>query len=261
MRLRVIPILSLIFALALVGCESPEADDGADDQAAEAESNPIAQEDTPAEGDEAEEAEEAAEPSGPRVQETTTVSDEDLGTHPDGVGLEVGSALPALTLDTAMSDKAVDLEALADESALMIVFYRGGWCPYCNFQIRELTTSYDEFSGRGVELATVSVDQVDEATKTQEAYEIPFHVFSDPELEAHEAFNVVYEAEEEEVERLAEMGMDLEASSGQDHHSYAIPAVFLIVDGEVAWSHADLDYQRRPSIDQLLSAIDETVAN
>ena len=103
----------------------------------------------------------------------------------------------------------------------------------------------------------ISVDKVDEASKTNTTYEIPFPVLSDPELHAHEAFRVVHEASEDEVARLKGFGIDIERSSGKTHHKFAVPAVFLIdAHGVVRWAHADPDYKVRPTTAQLLAAID-----
>jgi peroxiredoxin len=79
----------------------------------------------------------------------------------------------------------VRLSDLMRRGPLLLVFYRGGWCPYCNFQIRELTAAYPEYGKRGVTPVAISVDRVEESAKTLATYSIPFPVLSDPELAAH----------------------------------------------------------------------------
>ena len=101
------------------------------------------------------------------------------------------------------------------------------------------------------------VDSAEESEKTRARYSIPFPVLSDPELTAHRAFRVIHQADEAEVKRLKGFGMDLERASGKDHHFIAIPSIFLIDEhGVVRWAHADPDYKVRPSIVQILAAID-----
>lgn len=182
----------------------------------------------------------------------------EVGTLPDGVGLAVGSAVP----DVSISDsegRQVALRDLASRGALLVVFYRGGWCPFCNFQIRELTTAFPEFQRRGVGLVAISVDRVEEAAKTNATYQIPFPVLSDPDLLAHRAFRVTRLVDDAEVARLKAMGLDIEAASGRHHHTIAIPATFLVVQGVVRWAHASQDYRTRPSTAQLLSAVDQVL--
>ncbi len=184
-----------------------------------------------------------------------TEAPDEIGTLPEGIGLKVGSEVP--------SGKAEDLEGETialdefEEGPTLLVFYRGGWCPYCNFQVREISEAAKEFEARGVKPVLISVDTVDEASKTSATYDIPFPVLSDPDLDVHEAFNVLNEVDDETYERLKKMGMDLEKSSGKKHHTIAVPAVFLLEGGTITFAHAEKDYKTRPSTEQLLNKLDE----
>jgi peroxiredoxin len=179
-----------------------------------------------------------------------------LGALPDGVGLAVGQTAP----DAALTDSEgapVSLRDLIAKGPVMLIFYRGGWCPFCNTQIHALTEAYPEFERRGVTPVAVSVDSIDEGAKSRAAFKIPFPVLSDSALGAHRAFNVLNVIADEELARLKSFGIDLEASSKQTHHTIAIPSVFVIDKlGVIRWAHAETDYKKRPSVEQLLSAID-----
>lgn len=190
------------------------------------------------------------------MNQTTAPGAERVGTLPPKVGIPVGRPAPdALLRDS--DGHEVRLEDLVTNGPILLVFYRGGWCPFCNFQIRELTKAYPEFEKRGVTPVAVSVDDVDEAAKTQATYTIPFPVLSDPDLAAHRALRVAHYADEAEVAKLRGFGIDIERSSGRKHHTIAIPSIFIIdVEGVVRWAHADRDYKVRPSTEQLLAAID-----
>lgn len=243
LNLRRLAILPLAIAL-IVGCDSPTEAPEVAEQAATA----------PEEA--APEAAEVEKPAAPRIVEAKAEADDNIGKLPEGIGLAIGESIPDVEIQNAKGE-TVKLKALAAEKPLLLIFYRGGWCPFCNFQIRELTQAYAQFEERGVTPVAISVDSVDEASKTEGAYTIPFPVLSDPDLLAHKGFKVINEVPAEDRERLKKMGMDLEASSKRDHGTVAIPGVFLI-DGEgvVRWAHANEDYRVRPSIAQLLAAID-----
>ncbi|GEM_PF-1853096 len=234
----------LFFGLAVAGCE----DDTTDDPPPQQEQ----QEQQEQQQDNAD-----SEDQEPRAAETEIPDDSDIGELPDGIGIATGESAPEVsTTDTDGND--VELLELIDDEAIVLFFYRGGWCPYCNFQIREMTQAGDQFFDRGVRPVAISVDRPDEASQTAGGYDIPFPVLTDPDLTVHEAFSVVYEADAQEVQELAEMGMDIEEASGRDHNSYAVPSIFIIDnDGVVRWSHANLDYSVRPSTDQLLTVIDD----
>jgi peroxiredoxin len=197
-------------------------------------------------------------PAAPREKAFSPTSDEALGTLPEGIGLAVGASMP----DAALHDikgNPVSLSKLREGGkSLLIVFYRGGWCPYCNFEIHDLTTAFPELQKRGVVPVAISVDKPEKAAETQASYRIPFPVLSDPDLVAHTAFSVIHTADAAEVERLRGFNIDIEGASGRTHHRFAVPALFLIdATGTVRWSHADLDYKTRPTSAQLLEVIDE----
>lgn len=179
-----------------------------------------------------------------------------LGTLPEGVGIPRGSQAPdAEVLD--LEGHPVRLSALYAEGPVMLVFYRGGWCPFCNQQLHELAEANAAFTQRGVRLVAVSVDRPDSAATTDATWEIPFPVLSDSKLAAHSAFAVLNHMDDKLVRRLGMFGFDVEAYSGETHHTVAVPSVFLI-DGQgiVRWAHAETDYTVRPSVEQLLGVLD-----
>ena len=199
-----------------------------------------------------------AQPSAPTFEASSPkplaeTADEELGTREDGLGLPVGAGIPSFHIQDFRGE-AFSSTTINDADTL-VVFYRGGWCPYCNFQIRELSQSYDKFDALGVSLVAISVDRPDAAAVTRKAYEVPFPVLSDPDLKAHEAFNVVLQLDTAGVARLAKYGHEIEKWSGKDHHKMAVPAVFLVRDGKVAWAHVARDYKTRPGVEQLLTAV------
>lgn len=160
------------------------------------------------------------------------------------------------------SDRAGKTVQLADfwkKGWVLLVFYRGGWCPHRNFQVRELTRALPELDKRAVTPVLISVDRVAEAAKTSATYEIPYPVLSDPELVVHRGFRVLQQVDDATLAKCRDFGIDLEGSSGQKHHTIAVPSLSLVdKEGIVRFAHADRDYKVRPSTAQILAAIDRT---
>ncbi len=189
-------------------------------------------------------------------REYNEASEESLGTLSEGLGIEAGSQAPDATLNS-IEDVPVTLSELWADQNVLLIFYRGGWCPYCNAQIRDISVKYSMFEDRSVIPLLVSVDEPDASALLTAAYEVPFQVMSDSDLDAHEAYNVVLRVAQEDYEARLARGTDMEAFSGQDHHSMAVPSSFLIQQGgQLLWSHVDVDYRTRPSATQLLSIVD-----
>ena len=180
-----------------------------------------------------------------------------LGSHDQGVGIKKGNKVAEFTANTHDGLKT-DLSALLKRAPLMIVFYRGGWCPYCNLQIRELTKEWPKFKSRGVTPVLISADSVDGAALASAAYKIPFPVLSDTNLAAHNAFNVTLDVDDKTYKLYQSYGIELEAWSGKGHHKIAVSSAFLVdAEGVVQWAHTSKDYKTRPSARQLLSVIDQ----
>ena len=175
-----------------------------------------------------------------------------LGSAPAGLGLKVDSKAPDASLPD-VSGKTIRLSALYSQAPTFVVFYRGGWCPFCNLQLHALATAKPDFDKEGLRVVAISVDKPDEEAKTTAKQGVTFPMLSDSDLATHRAFNVVHVPKEAEAKGLAKFGVDLEQYSGKSHHSFAVPAIFLVDRaGVVRWVHIDDDYKTRPSPQQMI---------
>ncbi len=192
----------------------------------------------------------------PMPKETSAPAADKIGTLSPGTGIPVGQKVPdGRVLD--LGGKPVTLSSLYAKGPILLAFYRGGWCPYCNFEVRALTTAFPEYEKRGVTPVAVSVETPDEAMKTSATYSVPFPLLSDGDLALIEPFHVVNKVEGKQLEMLGKYGVDLEGRSGKTHHVIAIPSLFLIDrSGVVRWAHSDPTYTVRPTTAQILAAID-----
>lgn len=188
-------------------------------------------------------------------KQTTPTIAEELGVLPEDLGVPVGTQVPDFELTTA-EGKSVSLSSLVERRPTLVFFYRGGWCPYCNFQVREFQLHHELFENVGVGIAAISVDAQDGALAAKRAYQLSYPVLSDPDLKAHKAFNVSLELDAATRALYKGYGIDLEAWSGKDHHTIAVPSMFLIDSTRtVRWAHADMDYKTRPSALAVLGAV------
>jgi peroxiredoxin len=196
--------------------------------------------------------------SQPQFKLAETAQDK-LGTAPSGFGLKVGDKAPDASL-LDVSGKMESLAGLFAQGPTLLLFYRGGWCPFCNLQLHEYAVAKPEFDRRGVRVVAISVDRPSEEAKTQAKQGVPFPMLSDPNLVAHQAYRVVHVPGDAERKGLAGYGIDLAAYSGESHGNFAVPAVFLIDrDGVVRFAHVDEDYKTRPSAKQMLGVAERTL--
>jgi peroxiredoxin len=171
----------------------------------------------------------------------------------------VGSAVPAVEL-TALSGKATTLAALLDGKPAVLVFYRGGWCPYCNLQLSELRKLGPDLAKHGFQLLAISPDRAEELGKTLEKGDIDFMLVSDSRALALQAFGIAFRVDDPTLEKYQGFGIDLEQASGQKHHALPVPSVFVIdAAGVIQFAYVNPDYRTRVPL-RLVRAAIEAVA-
>lgn len=177
-----------------------------------------------------------------------------LGTQEDNLGVDIGTQLSDFTVKT-VDNQTVTLYQLLSNEKNFVIFYRGGWCPYCNYHIKQLAQAYPLFEKEKIQLILISADEIEGGNLIKDAYHIPFSLISDPLLVAHQAFNVVLQISDlEAFTKKILYDLELENWSKQSHHKIAVPAFFLLDQkGIVKWEHIATDYTIRPSPEQLLS--------
>jgi len=184
-------------------------------------------------------------------------ANERVGVLAPGTGIPVGQSVPNAR-GVNLQGEPVALASIYEKNPVLLVFYREGWCPYCNREIHALSMAYPEFQKRGVTPVAMSIDLPEAESLSRASYTIPFPVLSDTSAESLLSFHVVNRADAEQLERAKLPGVNVEQNSAQSHHEIAIPALFLIDrTGVVRWAHSDPEFKARPSTVQILAAIDE----
>lgn len=179
----------------------------------------------------------------------------ELGRLPEGVGIAVGSKAPDFELSDSQK-KRVKLSSLLEKQHVVLFFYRGGWDPHCNFQLRSFRTAFDALRQMEMLPVGVSVDAVERAEQLRTHHAIQFPLLSDSDLEAHRAYRVATKLDDDSDARLRSIGVDVARWSERDHRHIAIPAIFLIDrSGTVRFAHASRDSQTRPDMRALLDAL------
>ena len=148
----------------------------------------------------------------------------------------------------------VPLDPAALEKPLVLTFYRGGWCPYCNLHLAELRTAEAELVELGFDVWFVSPDRPELLAEGDQAG-LGYRLLSDSTLAAAQAFGIAFRVDPVLVARMAQGGMDINARSGQDHGALPAPATFIIgTDGVVQFSYVNPDYSVRLAPSVLLAA-------
>lgn len=159
--------------------------------------------------------------------------------------LLVGSPAADAPIRTLEGTETTLKTVLAGKPTLL-VFYRGGWCPFCTLQLAELRHLAPDLEKQGVQLVAVSPDRPEALSQTLENGDIDFQLLSDSKAELMEAFGIAFTVDADARKRLEEYGIDLAQASGEAHHALPVPSVFLIdAAGTVQFSYVNPDYRTR----------------
>lgn len=175
---------------------------------------------------------------------------------PTGV-IAVGDKLESFTLSDA-SGTPVTLAELVEAGPAVIVFYRGGWCPYCNLALRtyqhELLPHLAEYRAR---LVAISPQTPDQSLSTAEKTELEFTVLSDPGSRVAQRSGIVFQQADEVLEAQRTLGLDLAQVNVEGSTMLPRPTV-LLVDQERTVRFVDVqpDYTARTEVPDILAALD-----
>lgn len=169
---------------------------------------------------------------------------------------KAGDSLPAVNL-LDEDGRPVALRELVREQPAVIIFYRGGWCPYCNRHLMALAEAEPRILAAGHRIVAISPDQPAKLKATPDRGQLGYRLFSDRGAEAAKALGIAFRVPDELVAKYKdEYRIDLEAAAGDSHHLLPHPAVFVVgTDGVIRFVHVDPDYRKRLSADEILTAI------
>jgi peroxiredoxin len=175
-----------------------------------------------------------------------SVAAADLAPAPDQVRpILLGSKMPDVPLRTA-AGKPTTLAAQVAGKPAILVFYRGGWCPFCNLQLSDLRLIQKEVEGLGYRMIAISPDRPEELTKTLGKDKLSYTLLSDSKAAALRAFGIGYRLDAATYAKYQGYGIDLEKTSGEKDHALPVPSVFIVDrDGVLQFSYSHPDYKVR----------------
>lgn len=159
--------------------------------------------------------------------------------------LKAGDRVADFTLPGA-DGRSVTLSQLLARGPVVVSFYRGGWCPYCNLELRALQRELPTFARLGATLVAISPQTPDESLSTAQRNELAFPVLSDVGSGVARAFGIAFELAFELRPIYTRLGHALPDRNGDSSWVLPLPATYVIDrDGTVAFAFVDTDYRSR----------------
>lgn len=174
--------------------------------------------------------------------------------HNSILKLQVGEKAPDFSLTNA-KDKTVRLSELLKKGKIVLTFYRGSWCPYCNLQLSHYQKSLDVIHDLGAELVAISPQTPDETLTIKEKNELNFEVLSDNGNIVARKYTTVFKNADAPVNTMTELGFDFDAHYSDDSRELPIPAVFVIEkDSTVSFAKSlGGDYRNRVEVSEIIN--------
>lgn len=180
--------------------------------------------------------------------------------------LQVGQSAPRFIVQT-VDREAFEFDPRSLERPVVVITFRGGWCPFCNMHLSELKDVVGKIDALGVDVLFLSGDRpallyesLSRETQ-QDIAGLDYQIFSDADAQAAIAFGIAFKASQRTIDRRNEKGQDIGASSMLRHGVLPVPSVFAIDrDGVIAFAYSNADYKIRLPAEELLQVATEMTA-
>lgn len=170
-----------------------------------------------------------------------------------------GSDAPEFSL-AGLTGNTVNIVPQQIKKPLVVTFYRGGWCPYCNLHLAELRKAEEALIEQGFDVWFISPDRPELLYESLQEPDIGYTLYSDSTLSAAKAFGVAYEVEQSELDQFFNGGLTLKEATGEQGNLLPVPGTFLIgTDGLIHFQYVNPNFKTRLDPNVLLAAAESYV--
>ena len=182
----------------------------------------------------------------------------DFGMEPGsfGKGLAVNTVAPSInTLD--FHGNEVNSEKILEEKKLVVIFYRGHWCPLCNRHLSKFVNRIDDFNEKGAEIVFITPESKEYVAETNEKFNSKLRLISDTDGELMKEFGVAFKATEAYQTKVKKfVGKELLDMNAQDEAVLPVPATYVIgQNGKIIYKQFEYNYSNRSEVEDILKIL------
>jgi len=169
--------------------------------------------------------------------------------------LNVGAKMPSFSLKDS-NGKTIESVDLLKQANLVVVFYRGSWCPFCNLYLRNLQKNLAPIKAAGGNLVAVSVENPDNSLSVAKKNELGFTVLSDPGLTVARKFGIVYQMPKETDELYKSRGLNVAEHNQMEKAELPLSATYIVNQkGEIVYAFLESDYKQRAAPEVIIEKL------
>ena len=169
--------------------------------------------------------------------------------------IKLGAIMPDFSLPNAKNE-IIHSKEILKKGKMIIAFYRGSWCPYCNLELKALQENLSKINDKKVSLVAISPQSPDNSLSIIEKHNLTFEVLTDKDNTFAKQLGIVFELQDFVLPFYNALGINLSSFNKNDDTSLPIPAVFVVNEnGIIIYKFADANYMNRIDIDELLNTL------
>jgi len=173
------------------------------------------------------------------------------------VGLKVNDAAPDFTATNQLGKK-INLKKQLKKGDVVLIFYRGQWCQYCNKQLAQMEDSIALIKGKGATVIAITPESPENISLTVRKTNANYSLIYDKGLKIMNAYKVAYQEDDKALKAYKGYGIDLLEANGNNGANLPVPAVYIInKQGKITYRFFDVNYTKRSSIKEILAHLSE----
>jgi peroxiredoxin len=166
-----------------------------------------------------------------------------------------GDILPCFSL-TNSNNQLINSDTLLGEGKLIITFFRGSWCPYCDLQLKAFQDAMPQIKAKNAALIAISPQTNTFSDQLAEEHALDFEILFDKNNEYAQKLGIVITLQDFVLSQYKALGIDLKSFNGSNDHSLPIPATFIIENnGRILYTFTDVDYTKRADIQEIINKL------
>ncbi len=163
-------------------------------------------------------------------------------------GLQVNDKAPEFTAKD-QNGKVISLKDKLKDGKVVLIFYRGQWCPYCNKELTHMEDSLSLITSKGATVIAITPEQPANVEKTIGKTKATYSILTDDNLKIMKDYDVAYAVDPAVIEKYKSYGIDFSSANGNNGANLPVPAVYIIdKKGNITYRYFDADYTKRPSV-------------
>lgn len=169
--------------------------------------------------------------------------------------IQIGENIPEFSLPNVYGKKVISSEIIK-ESKMILAFYRGSWCPYCNLELKFLQDNLSRIKEKNTVLVAISPQSMDHSLAMVEQNNLEFEVLTDHNNDLAKKLGIVFQLQDFVLPYYSNLGIDLSAFNNNDENTLPVPAVFVVDENsKVTYKFLDVNYMNRIDVEELIKAL------